>query len=286
MTAIADDRPTLAKQRADTDRWQTETGRKFQVIYPVRLEEMQVSGVPVLRVTPPSIAGRGVLMNLHGGGFVSDSGSLTETIPIAALTHREVFAVRYRLAPEHPFPAALEDAVAVYRDLLSKHPASEIAVFGTSAGAILTAELAVKLKQLHLPQPAALGIFSGLGDFTEMSDSYRLFALDGSLNQPPKSGPLDRDYIGTTDTRDPILSPQFADLHGLPPTLLLSSTHDLLLSGTVNLHRALLDGAVTAELVVYDRLGHAFWNDPALPETKDAHQRMARFLMSYLPQAQ
>jgi epsilon-lactone hydrolase len=278
-------RPELLKQRTDTDRWQAETGRKFQAIYPGHLDEQNISGVPVLRVSPPATEGRGVLINLHGGGFVSDSGTLTETVPVAALTKREVYAVRYRLSPENPFPAALEDAIAVYRAMLAKHPASEIIVFGTSAGAILTAELAVKLKALGLPLPAALGIFSGMGDLSTMSDSYSLFALDGSFNKPPKSGPLDLDYVGSHDPHDPILSPQFADLHGLPPTLFLSSTHDLLLSGTVNLHRAYLDAGVPAELVVYDRLGHAFWNDPALPETKDAHRRMAQFFTRHLPAA-
>lgn len=102
-----------------------------------------------------------VLINVHGGGFNSDSGSLTETIPVANLTRTKVIAVLYRLAPEHPFPAAVEDTVAVYKELLKTYTQQNIGLYRTSAGAILTAEVAVKLRKLDLLLPAALGIFSG-----------------------------------------------------------------------------------------------------------------------------
>ena len=109
--------------------------------------------------------------NLHGGGFNSDSGSYTESIPIASYTKIKVVAVLYRLAPEHPFPAAVDDSVAVYKELLKTYKPDHIVIYGTSAGAILTAEVAAKLKQLGLPLPAALGIFSGMGDFARDGDS-------------------------------------------------------------------------------------------------------------------
>ena len=112
-----------------------------------------------------------VLLNLHGGGFNSDSGSYTESIPIAGYSKIKVVAVLYRLAPEHPFPAAVDDSVAVYKELLKTYQPSHIVIYGTSAGAILTAEVAARLKQLGLPLPAALGIFSGLGDFARHGDS-------------------------------------------------------------------------------------------------------------------
>ena len=95
-----------------------------------------------------------VLINLHGGGFTTDSGSLTESIPIANLTHTKVVAVLYRLAPEHPFPAAVDDSVAVYKELLKTYKPQHIAIYGASAGGILTGEVAVKIKQLGLPLPA------------------------------------------------------------------------------------------------------------------------------------
>jgi acetyl esterase/lipase len=225
-----------------------------------------------------------VLLNLHGGGFNSDSGSYTESIPIAGFTKIKVVAVLYRLAPEHPFPAAVDDSVAVYKELLKSYKPEHIVIYGTSAGAILTAEMAAKLKQLGLPLPAALGIFSGMGDFARDGDSISLFALRGFSGHldPPGSGPHDPYYLAGTDPKNPILSPIYSDLHGLPPTLFVTSERDLLLSGTVNLHRAYLEAGVDARLVVFDALPHAFWYSSKLPEGMEANHMMAEFFAKHL----
>jgi acetyl esterase/lipase len=225
-----------------------------------------------------------VLLDLHGGGFDSDSGSYTESIPIAGYAKIKVVAVLYRLAPEHPFPAAVDDSVAVYQELLKTYKPEHIAIYGTSAGAILTAEVAARLKQLGLPLPAALGIFSGMGDFARDGDSIALYALRGFAGplDPPSAGPHDSHYVTTTDPRDPVLSPIYSDLRGLPPTLFVTSGRDLLLSGTVNLHRAYLNAGVDARLVVYDALPHAFWYDTKLPESIEANKLMADFFVKQL----
>jgi len=154
-------------------------------------------------------------------------------------------------------------------------------IYGTSAGAIMTGEVAVKLKQLGLPEPAALGIFSGIGDFARAGDSAALFSLRGLAGHldPPTSGPHDPYYIGNANPTDPVLSPIYADLHGLPPTLFVTATRDALLSGTVNLHRAFLRAGVDARLVVFDALPHAFWYNAALPESIEASHIMAGFLL-------
>ena len=243
-----------------------------------------IAGVPVRVITPVAIAPEKrdrVFINLHGGGFNSDSGSLSETIPIANLSGIKVIAVLYRLAPEHPFPAGLDDAVAVYKELLKTYQPNHIAIYGTSAGAILTAEVTVKLNQLKLPLPAATGIFSGLGDLGHAGDSISLFALNGfsgHLDDPNPNDQGNKEYTGTTPLTDPVLSPVYADLAGFPPTLFITSGRDLLLSGTTILHRAYLRAGVDAQLVVFEALPHAFWNNPALPESKEADQLMAAFL--------
>jgi acetyl esterase/lipase len=252
-----------------------------------QLVEDKISGVPVRIVTPEGVPESNrdkILLNLHGGGFNSDSGSYTESIPIAGYSKIKVVAVLYRLAPEHPFPAAVDDSVAVYKELLKTYKPDHIVIYGTSAGAILTAEVAAKLKQLNLPLPAALGIFSGMGDFARNGDSiamYGLRGLSGHLD-PPEPGAHDSYYVGSTDARDPVLSPIYADLKGLPPTLFVTSGRDLLLSGTVNLHRAYLHAGVDARLVVFDALPHAFWYDPRLPEAIEANQMMADFFVKQL----
>lgn len=274
---------TLAQRRSHTDKWQAGAGEESRKLYPVNIKKGDIAGVPVKIITPleiPENRRDRVLLNVHGGGFNSDSGSLTETIPIANLTKTKVVAILYRLAPEHPFPAAVDDTVAVYKEMLKTYKPRNIALYGTSAGAILTAEVAVKLRQLNLPLPGALGVFSGSGDLSQPGDSQAIFALDGlsgHLNPPKKDDPMLKEYVGNTNPKDPVLSPVYADLTGFPPTLFITSTRDLLLSGTATLHRAFLRAGVDARLVVFEALPHAFWNDPHLPESKEADRIMANF---------
>ena len=144
----------------------------------------------------------------------------------------------------------------------------------------MTAEVAVRLQQLGLPLPAALGIFSGLADFSRVGDSRQMFTLKGLPGQLEAVDPSrlpDDPYVGKTDRKDPVLSPIFADLHGMPPTLLVTSTRDLLLSDTATFHRTLLHAGDDAQLVVFEALPHAFWYNFNLPETTEALQIMANF---------
>ena len=279
---------SLAARRKGTDAYTARAREEWTQVCPNQLVDDKIAGVPVHIVTPEGMPDSNkdkVLLNLHGGGFNSDSGSYTESIPIAYYTKIKVVAVLYRLAPESPFPAAVDDSVAVYKELLKTYKPDHIVIYGTSAGALLTAEVAVKLKQLGLPQPAALGIFSGMGDFARDGDSQALFALRGLSGHldPPAPGPHDKEYVGSTDPKDPVLSPIYADLQGLPPTLFITSGRDLLLSGTANLHRAYLHAGVDARLVVFDALPHAFWYSPLLPEALEANHIMADFFVKQLP---
>jgi acetyl esterase/lipase len=276
---------SLEERRKHTDTWQEGAGEGSRKIYPVNLTKQSIAGVPVRVVTPVDMA-KGesrILINLHGGGFNSDSGSFTESIPIANLSRIPVIAVLYRLAPENPYPAGLDDAIAVYKELLKTHNPKDIGIYGTSAGAILTSEVAVKLKQTGLPLPGALGIFSGMGDLSRKGDSIAMYALEGLSGhlEPPDSN-VDADYLAKTDPRDPVVSPVFADLRGMPPSLFITSGRDLLLSGTTILHRAFLHAGNDADLIVFEGLPHAFWNDVSLPETKEAYGFMAGFFVKHL----
>jgi monoterpene epsilon-lactone hydrolase len=275
---------SLADRRKGTDAYTARARVEWSRICPNQLVEEKMAGVPVRIVTPdgmPEANRDKVLMNLHGGGFNADSGSYTESIPVAGYSKIKVVAVLYRLAPEHPFPAAVDDSVAVYKELLKTYQPRHIVIYGTSAGAVLTAEVAARLKQLGLPLPAALGIFSGLGDFARHGDSEAIYSLRGFSGHldPPEAGTRDMEYLAGTDAKDPVLSPIFSDLHGLPPTLFITSGRDLLLSGTANLHRAYLNAGVDARLVVFDALPHAFWYDSTLPEAIEANHMMADFFL-------
>ena len=234
---------TLEQRRAGTDKWQAGAGEVSKRLYPV---------------------------------------NVTESIPLANLTGTKVVAVLYRLAPEHPYPAAVDDAIAVYKEMLKTYKPKNIGIYGTSAGAILTAEVTAKIKQLHLPMPGATGVFSGMGDFSRAGDSTAMYALNGLSGYlaPPRQG--NRDYSGSTDLKDPVLSPVYGNLAGFPPTLFITSGRDLLLSGTTILHRAYLRAGVDAQLVVFEALPHAFWNNPELPESKEADALMAKFFDTQL----
>jgi len=275
---------TLAERRARTDAWRAQDSAEARKLYPVNVEEATIGGVRTDIITPlnmpPENKAR-VLINLHGGGFNSDSGSLIEGVPIANLAKIKVVSVYYRLAPENPFPAAVDDVVAVYKEVLKTYKPKSIGIFGTSAGAILTCEVTAKLKQLGAPLPGALGIFSSLADFSRPGDSWQLFTLNGfsgALEPADPKHPRDSEYAAKTDRKDPVLSPLFSDLQGWPPSLSVTSTRDILLSGTTIFHRALLAAGNDAQVVVFEALPHAFWYHFQLPETREALELMAKFL--------
>jgi monoterpene epsilon-lactone hydrolase len=278
----------VTAERWAPDGWTRESAglvEKMRAVYPVKIEQANLAGVKVKIVDPQKPApnkGDRVLINLHGGGFTSDSGSLLESIPIASLTGTRVIAVEYRLAPQFPFPAAVDDSVAVFKELLKSHSPKKVAIYGTSAGAILTAQTAVQLAKLKLPLPAALGFFSGSADFSRSGDSRYLYSVRGFKDFKAPSGPASSAYVGKHDPRDPVLSPIYADLKGFPPTLCMTGIRDMLLSGTADFHRALLRAGVDARLIVFDALPHAHWYSFHLPESKEALEAQASFLDRYL----
>jgi acetyl esterase/lipase len=281
LGAEVTDKSSVARVRSDAHKQSALD--EYRSAYPVNITSSTIADVPVHIVTPltsPNEKADRVLINLHGGGFTSDSGSLIESVPIANLTQTKVIAVLYRLAPEHPFPAAVDDTVAVYRELLKTYKPRKIAIYGSSAGAVLTPEVAVRIKQLGLPLPGALGVFSGGGDFTRTGDSQYVYGVHG-LSGPPDTRPKGVQwlavYVGSADPKNPVLSPFFADLRGMPPTLFMTSTRDMLLSDTTILHRAFLRAGGDARLVVFEGLNHCFWYNANLPESREAVQTMAHF---------
>jgi epsilon-lactone hydrolase len=283
---------SVAENRASTDAMQARDSALNLAKYPANVAKSTIARVPVLIVTPvepiPADKADRVLICLHGGGFTTDSGSRTESIPIAHLTRTKVVSVLYRLAPEHPFPAAVDDSVAVYKEMLKTYEPRHIGIYGASAGGILTAEVAARIKQLGLPMPGALGIFTGSGDFSMSGDSTSIYSVTGlAAHTTPKtgSGPWLSAYVGSTDPKDPILSPLYSDLHGMPPTLFLTSTRDMMLSGTATLHRAFLRAGDDAQLVVFEALTHGFWYEASLPESQEADELIAHFFDVHLDSA-
>ena len=267
----------LAGWRAHQNRFQTEFSAHQMRRYAVNVTASEIGGVPVRVIRPTGAQAKGdlILLNLHGGSFNSDSGSLTENIPISGLTGIAVVAVLYRLAPEHPFPAAVDDGLAVYRELLKSHKHSEIGVYGTSAGAIIGAQLIARIRQEGLPQPALLGMFSGDADFAHRGDTLAQLGADG----PRFYGA----YVGQTPPGDALLSPALGAVTDFPPTLCMSSSRDFYLSSTANFCRRLEVAGVENKLVVFDGLPHAFWSYLEAPESDEAFAVMAKFILAHLP---
>jgi len=259
-----------------------------QAAYPVTIEEIEIAGVRCHLVKPEGkpLAPDRVLINLHGGGFVLGSGSLAEAIPIAHETGTAVIAIDYRLAPEHPFPAAVDDILAVYRVVLENHPASEIGLFGTSAGGFLTAMAIMRFKSEGLPLPACCGVFTAGGDVTTLGDTFNLFTLSGffgHLGHKFEDPECERNvFVGTADHNDPLLAPIKGDLSDFPPTLLVSGTRDAVLSATAMFHRALRRAGRDADLHVFEAMPHGFWLSMDLPESREAIDVMARFFERHL----
>jgi len=271
----------MAQVRLFANAIQTMLGEEQAKTYPVTISEDVIAGVPVRRIvrSQGKLNRSKVLLNMHGGGFATDAGSLTENIPIASLSGIEVVAVRYRLSPEHPYPAAIDDALAVYKALLGAYGAGDIGVYGTSAGAVIGPQLMMRLKAEGLPRPGVLGVFSGEADLSTVADSLKIFAKagEGQLLTDCKLA-----YVGNADPKDPLVSPIYGDLSFFPPTLCVSSGRDLLLSGTINLNRKLGDEGVITELLIYDALPHAFWSNFVAPESDDAFRRMTDYLVKHL----
>jgi acetyl esterase/lipase len=270
---------TIEQRRAGLNISQARHRDELLKMFPVMVKDSTVAGVPVREVVPTTMKHKDrVLICLHGGGFNADSGSYSESIPVAGLTGVRVVSVLYRLAPEHPFPAGVEDVIAVYKELLKTYKPSDIGIFGSSAGAGLTLQAAVRMKQLKMLLPAALGPFSAPASMADGGDSRSLYNTDGLRGYVPiPEGTLDVEYVGKTDPRDPVLSPIYADLHDMPPTLFITSERDLLLSATSSLSRAFLRAGNLSQMIVFEGLPHCFWNNNALPESREAWGYMADF---------
>jgi len=249
-----------------------------------------IAGVTVREIVPKSLdpakAGK-LLLHFHGGGYALNGAeaSTGEAVLLAHYSGMRAISVDYRMPPDHPFPAGLDDAVAVYRALSAERPTSAIGVFGTSAGGGMTLALALKLKQLGLPLPGALALGTPWTDLTGASDSYQVNAgVDGIFTSYDGLGrALAALYAGATPLSDPLISPVNGDFSGFPPVILTTGTRDILLSDTVRAHRALRAAGGPAQLEVFEAMSHAeyiFAFDS--PESAVAFRDWAAFMDAHL----
>jgi acetyl esterase/lipase len=227
----------------------------------VSTTEGELGGVPVVTVETPATDPATVLLYLHGGAYVI--GSAADAAGLAAQVSRRTGAravcVDYRLAPEHPFPAAVDDALAVYRALLDDGvPSSAIAFVGESAGGGLVAATLVAAKDAGLPQPSSAAVFSPWADLSVSGDSAKSKAdVDASLT-PEGLRARAHDYLGDTDPTNPYASPVFAELTGLAPLFIQVGSNEILLDDAVRLAARAAEHDVHVELQVWPQVPHVF----------------------------
>jgi acetyl esterase/lipase len=227
----------------------------------VTLTRGELGGVPVVNIDTEGSDPSRVVLHFHGGVYVLGSARAAAGLAAALGRHAGVrtTAVDYRLAPEHPYPAAIDDALAVYRALLDQTPGSQIALSGESSGGGLAIALLLKLKEAGLQLPASAVLFSPWVDLTLSGTSMATKAsVDPSVLSPEGLRLRVPDYVGDSDPTNPLISPIFADLSGLPPLLIQAGSYEILLDDAVRLAAQAAAHDVEVTLQVTPEVPHVF----------------------------
>ncbi|PRY36752.1 alpha/beta hydrolase [Umezawaea tangerina] len=257
----------------------------------VRTSTGELGGVPVVFAELVGTRALGTLLHLHGGGFAlgSAGGSIGLASSLARSAGLDVVAVEYRLAPENPYPAAVEDVVAAYRALLDREgSAANVVVSGESAGGNLALELLLAVRDEGLARPAAAVLFSPMTDLTVSGESFRTkAAVDPNITAAAIRTRI-ADYLDGTgvDPADPGVSPVFADLTGLPPLLVQAGSSEVLLDDATRLAVRAAADDVPVVLDVVPGVPHVFQAFAAvLEEGAEALHRAGRFVRGHLAAA-
>lgn len=226
-----------------------------------------------------------VLINLHGGSFLngSQTASHYESIPISAVGKFKVVSVDYRMAPEYQFPAASDDVVKVYKHLLKEYKPENIGIYGSSAGAVLTAQTIARIQREGLPLPGASAMLAAGAYYWMEGDSG---AIGGAISGIPSSGfRLEDDlYFKGVDSGNTLAFPGKSSeiMSKFPPSLLLASVRDFALSSVVNTHAQLVKQGVEADLHIWDGLDHVFYANPDIPESHEVYDVVVKFFNKHL----
>ena len=249
-----------------------------------RARAITIGGIPGLELYRD--ATEGTLLYLHGGGYVVGSARPRASLAdgLAGRARLRAISIDYRLAPEAPYPAAVDDGLAAYRGLLDAGVEPDrLVLAGDSAGGGLTMATLLAARSAGLPQPAAAVLFSPWTDLT-LSGATIETKLDADpLFDRAALEWFARRYLGSADPTDPLISPAFADLAGLPPLLIQVGSHEVLLDDSVRLAARAAEADVEVILEIGAELPHVFQNQAgSLDEADAALDRASRFLSERL----
>lgn len=250
------------------------------------VEKLSIGAITVYEVTPPGLRPDDcrVYLEPHGGAFIVGGGELCRVTGIraAAKFGMRTWSPDYRMPPDHPYPAAVDDCLAVYQEFLREHRPSELVFGGVSAGGNIAAAVILRARDEGLPIPAAAILLTPGMDLSFRGDTFETnLGVDTVITGNDRSAMML--YAGRHDVTDPYLSPVFGDFTaGFPPTLLASGTRDVLLSDTVRMHRALRAAGVHADLHVLEAAPHGFFGGNT-PEDAALDEQVRRFIDVYCP---
>jgi monoterpene epsilon-lactone hydrolase len=273
----------VAKDRADAESFV----KIFKTLGKVDITPVNADGVPAAWIVPTGPVTERVILYAHGGSY--NAGSISSHIPltsnIALATKSRLLAIDYRLAPEHVFPAAVDDALAAYRWLLAQNiDPKRIVVAGDSAGGGLVLALLLALRDKAMPLPAAAVCLSAWTDLTCSGESWTKNAkADFMLNLIPTVQSVEI-YLGDVDPRTPLASPLFGDLRGLPPILMQVGSNETILSDSTLFAEKAKSAGVDVTLEVWKDMQHE-WQYAAswLPEGRQALARIGEFVSQHCP---
>lgn len=272
---------TLADRRKQYDRAE----RVFPVSPEIEVETVTIGGVPAERLTPPSVRDGARILYMHGGGYCIGSPRSHRHLAAAIGTAAEAIVVLpdYRLAPEHPFPAALDDAVAVYRAMLADGASpGRIAIAGDSAGGGLTVAALVALRDAGVPLPAAGVCLSPWVDLACSGGSYATRAHADPIVTRSGVEEMAAAYLGQRDRKTPLASPLYANLAGLPPLLVHVGSDEVLLDDAIGLADQARAAGVSVTLEIWDGMIHVWpWFLTMLAEASTAVGAIAAFVRSH-----
>ncbi len=279
----AQESPSIEEQRAGFEMLMS----LFQTPDDVACEPVDAGGVPAEWIAAPGAQADRVILYLHGGGYVI--GSINSHRELASRISRgsqaRALSIDYRLAPENPFPAGLEDATAAYRWLLSTGvEPTRVVVAGDSAGGGLTLATLLALRDAGTPLPAAGVCLSPWTDLEGTGDSAKPGAVDDPMVQLDGLVAMGRHYLGGADPRDPLAAPLYADYTGLPPLLIQVGTREILLDDATRVAERAKQCGVDVTLEPWEGLIHV-WHafGPTVPESQEAVARIGEFIRKHAP---